>query len=55
MHRHGSGAGHRKRNRPPAGVSTPKDIEGLAAFLASSDSDYISGQIINVDGGMVLH
>ena len=36
-------------------VSTPKDIEGLAAFLASSDSDYISGQVINVDGGMVLH
>ena len=36
-------------------VSTPKDIEGLAAFLASPDSDYISGQIINVDGGMVLH
>lgn len=35
-------------------VSTPDDIVGLAAFLASSDSDYITGQSIHVDGGMVL-
>jgi meso-butanediol dehydrogenase/(S,S)-butanediol dehydrogenase/diacetyl reductase len=36
-------------------VSTPDDIVGLAMFLASSDSDYITGQVITVDGGMVLH
>jgi meso-butanediol dehydrogenase/(S,S)-butanediol dehydrogenase/diacetyl reductase len=35
-------------------VSQPTDIAGLAAFLASSDSDYITGQAINVDGGMLL-
>lgn len=35
-------------------VSKPSDITGLAAFLASSDSDYITGQTIIVDGGMVL-
>jgi meso-butanediol dehydrogenase/(S,S)-butanediol dehydrogenase/diacetyl reductase len=35
-------------------VSTPDDIVGLASFLASSDSDYITGQVITVDGGMVL-
>jgi len=35
-------------------VSEPADIVGLAVFLASSDSDYITGQAINVDGGMVL-
>jgi meso-butanediol dehydrogenase/(S,S)-butanediol dehydrogenase/diacetyl reductase len=35
-------------------VSTPDDIVGLAAFLASSDSDYITGQVFTVDGGMVL-
>jgi meso-butanediol dehydrogenase/(S,S)-butanediol dehydrogenase/diacetyl reductase len=34
--------------------STVDDIVGLAAFLASSDSDYITGQSIMVDGGMVL-
>jgi NAD(P)-dependent dehydrogenase (short-subunit alcohol dehydrogenase family) len=27
---------------------------GIAAFLASPDSDYITGQVIMSDGGMVL-
>lgn len=36
-------------------LSTPDDIAGLAVFLASEDSDYITGQAINVDGGMVFH
>ena len=35
-------------------VSTPEDITGLASFLASSNSDYITGQTIVVDGGMIL-
>ena len=35
-------------------TSTPDDIVGLAAFLASDDSDYITGQSIMVDGGMVM-
>ena len=35
-------------------VSTPDDIIGLAAFLASSESDYIIGQVIGIDGGMLL-
>lgn len=34
--------------------STPNDIAGLATFLASDDSNYITGQSIMVDGGMVL-
>ena len=32
----------------------PEDVTGLAVFLASSASDYMTGQCINVDGGMVL-
>ncbi|WP_158805480.1 MULTISPECIES: SDR family NAD(P)-dependent oxidoreductase [unclassified Acidisoma] len=32
----------------------PQDLDGVAAFLASSDSDYMTGQIIMCDGGMVL-
>ena len=36
-------------------LSSPTDVAGLAAFLASSDSDYITGQAFNVDGGMVFH
>jgi len=30
------------------------DIGPVAVFLASSDSDYITGQTINVDGGQIL-
>lgn len=32
----------------------PKDIANLVVFLASERSDYITGQVINVDGGMVM-
>ncbi len=31
-----------------------KDIGPVAVFLASDDSHYVSGQTINVDGGMVM-
>lgn len=34
--------------------SVPEDCAGIAAFLASSDSDYMTGQSVQVDGGMVL-
>ena len=40
---------------PVGRTSTPEDIAGLAVFLASADSDYITGQAINVDGGMIFH
>jgi NAD(P)-dependent dehydrogenase (short-subunit alcohol dehydrogenase family) len=29
----------------------PADFEGIAVFLASPASDYITGQVVNVDGG----
>ncbi|MGA1801662.1 glucose 1-dehydrogenase [Rhizobium sp. HT1-10] len=35
-------------------VSAPKDITGVTTFLASPASDYITGQTVMVDGGMVL-
>ncbi len=31
----------------------PTDVANLVSFLASPDSDYITGQTILVDGGMV--
>ncbi|MBW4023089.1 MAG: glucose 1-dehydrogenase [Proteobacteria bacterium] len=34
--------------------ATPADLAGIATFLASADSDYMTGQIIMCDGGMVL-
>ena len=35
-------------------VSYPDDITGTASFLASSDSDYMTGQMIHVDGGWCI-
>lgn len=34
--------------------SEPEEIAAVAAFLASGKSDYITGQVICVDGGMVM-
>ncbi|MFW6306348.1 MAG: 3-oxoacyl-[acyl-carrier-protein] reductase [Bacillota bacterium] len=31
-----------------------EDVANLICFLASSESDYINGQVINIDGGMVM-
>lgn len=36
-------------------ANTPEDIAAMAAFLASDDARNITGQAINVDGGMVVH
>ena len=36
-------------------VQYPEDITGTAVFLASSDSDFITGQTIVVNGGIVMH
>ena len=32
----------------------PEDIANTAVFLASDKADYITGQVIKVDGGMSL-
>jgi len=32
---------------------TPEDVANLALFLASDMSQYITGQVVNVDGGML--
>ena len=34
--------------------SKPQDITGVTTFLASTGSDYMTGQTVMVDGGMVL-
>ena len=32
----------------------PEDVAGIVAFLAGPDSDYMTGQAIKVDGGLVM-
>ena len=39
---------------PLARFGEPKDVANLSLFLASSDADYITGQVIVIDGGMVM-
>ena len=39
---------------PIARWGRPEDVAKAAAFLASEDAAYITGQVIHVDGGMVM-
>jgi len=36
-------------------VEMPADIVGTALFLASSDSDFVTGQLLVVEGGGIMH
>jgi 3-oxoacyl-[acyl-carrier protein] reductase len=36
-------------------MQTPEDLVGAVAFFASSDSDFITGQTLVVDGGACMH
>jgi meso-butanediol dehydrogenase / (S,S)-butanediol dehydrogenase / diacetyl reductase len=44
----------RIRGIPLGRPETPEDLTGMAVFLASADSDYITGQSYHVDGGLVM-
>jgi len=39
---------------PLGKLGLPADVANLALFLASDDSAYITGQVVQVDGGMVM-
>jgi meso-butanediol dehydrogenase/(S,S)-butanediol dehydrogenase/diacetyl reductase len=54
----GSARGEAWRQRvagvPMGRAQQPEDVAGVAAFLASAASDYMTGQSINIDGGLVM-
>jgi len=39
---------------PLAKLGQPEDIAKAVAFLASDDANYMTGQTLNIDGGMVM-
>jgi len=39
---------------PLGRVGTPEEVAGAAAFLASDDAAYITGHVLNVNGGMLM-
>ena len=41
-------------NIPLGRLGKPEDIARVVSFLCSEDADYITGQVISVDGGMVM-
>lgn len=46
---------HAPSNRPIPRVERPEDLLGTLIFLASSDSDFVTGQAIVVDGGVYMY
>ncbi|MGV9798784.1 SDR family NAD(P)-dependent oxidoreductase [Mycobacterium sp. NPDC003449] len=36
-------------------LGRPEDVANLAVFLSSPDAEYITGQIVHVDGGLLAH
>jgi len=43
-----------KAKIPLGTFGSPKDVANAAAFLASEEAGYITGQVLHVDGGMVI-
>jgi len=41
-------------NIPLKRFGTPEDVANVIGFLASESSNYVTGQVINIDGGLVM-
>jgi 3-oxoacyl-[acyl-carrier protein] reductase len=41
-------------NIPLGRFGTPEDVANVVGFLASDESSYVTGQVIHIDGGLVM-
>jgi 2-keto-3-deoxy-L-fuconate dehydrogenase len=42
-------------HRQPSGrLGEPEEIAGLCAFLASEDGRFMTGPVLNIDGGITI-
>jgi 3-oxoacyl-[acyl-carrier protein] reductase len=41
-------------NIPLGRFGTPEDVANVIGFLASNESNYVTGQVIHIDGGLVM-
>jgi 3-oxoacyl-[acyl-carrier protein] reductase len=39
---------------PLGRVGSPEDVAAAVAFLASEDASYVTGHVLNVNGGMLM-
>ena len=51
----GAAAANNIASRAIKREATPEDLCGTLVYLASADSDFVTGQVIVVDGGSVMH
>jgi len=42
------------REIPTHRLGRPQDVAALVAFLCSDEADYITGQVISIDGGLCM-
>ena len=42
------------RQIPAGRIGRPEDVAGAVCFFASDESDYLTGQILTIDGGMTM-
>lgn len=43
-----------KQKPPLKRMGTPEEVANLYLFLASDEASYISGEVIRIDGGLVI-